>query len=294
MASNPFLQRHLVESKVNKIMSRDLVTVAGGVTIEKASALLQSENIGALLITDPKDMLVGIVTEHDLIVKVALVPEVALSDPISSIMTVPAVTLKGSASIAKAVHVLATEKFRHLPIVHSELFPVGMISVRDIVDYLFKVTTRYPELREQRDVHGKVNQFFSLPVTELRPASAPTLTDTSTVEQAFSSLAASHLGAVLLVNSSGMLQSIFTERDFSLKMKDCGKRILSEKIRDYSTASPQVLKSADNVATAFELLSARGLRHLPVLDKHGKPTGLLNATHMLSGLADRIVSDLNQ
>lgn len=56
-----------IAHRVDEVMSRDVVTVAPGTLAREAAALLIGRKIGALPVLDDELMLVGVVTETDLL-----------------------------------------------------------------------------------------------------------------------------------------------------------------------------------------------------------------------------------
>ena len=47
-------------------------------------------------------------------------------------------TLKGDAIIAQALHLMSLHHFRHVPLVDDANKPIGMISFRDVVEFIHK------------------------------------------------------------------------------------------------------------------------------------------------------------
>ena len=80
--------------------------------------------------------LVGIFTERDALLKLGT-EAAALGDrPVSEFMTAHPQTLRLDAKIAFAVQRMDLGGFRHVPVVSKTNEPLGVISVRDILDYL--------------------------------------------------------------------------------------------------------------------------------------------------------------
>lgn len=75
-------------------------------------------------------------------------------------------------------------------------------------------------------------------------------------------------------NSDGCrLEGIFTERDALRWMAAGGD--LHTNIRISMTRTPVVLPATATVGAAIDLMSQRGLRHLPIVDEQGTPQGVV-------------------
>jgi CBS domain-containing protein len=85
--------------------------------------------------------LVGIFTERDVLTKVVFRHDGPLT-PLESVMTPNPETLEAGATINYALNMMSVGGYRHIPIVDRDHKPVGVLSVRDIVDFLVQL---YPE-----------------------------------------------------------------------------------------------------------------------------------------------------
>ncbi|MDZ4785514.1 MAG: CBS domain-containing protein [bacterium] len=99
-------------------------------------SLLRKYSIGSVLVIDKTEKLVGIFTERDCLLKV-INTDIDLGNTIiSQVMTKDPQTQKFDGTIAFALNLMSLGGFRHIPIVDEDHVPVGMISVKDVVDYL--------------------------------------------------------------------------------------------------------------------------------------------------------------
>ena len=105
-------------------------------SLDSVCKLLQSNKMGCVLIVDQANTLIGIFSERDYILKIYGSDPAVHSKPISEYMTTEPVSAGPVTTIAFALNLMSHGGFRHLPIVDDENKPVGMISVKDVVDYL--------------------------------------------------------------------------------------------------------------------------------------------------------------
>jgi CBS domain-containing protein len=106
-----------------------------GTSVADVVRQMQDHHIGCVLIVEG-GKLSGIFTERDLLGEVfgsKLDPETTSVD---RFMTVNPEALKPSDSIVFALNKMSLGGFRHIPLIDDEVRPVGVISVKDIVDYI--------------------------------------------------------------------------------------------------------------------------------------------------------------
>jgi len=105
-------------------------------TIEEAIQILQENGIGCALATDDANRLAGIFTERDIVQKWLFSGVEAHQTKIVDIMTAEPATLSIDATIASALYVMSKGGFRHIPIVGPDQAPAGIISVKDVMDFI--------------------------------------------------------------------------------------------------------------------------------------------------------------
>lgn len=122
-------------------------------------------------------------------------------------------------------------------------------------------------------------------VKDLRPKSAVTLLETSTVREAVDALQREMAGCAILCDQDGLAVGIFTERDVI-------RRVIGEKVdpdspmKTVMSTDLATVKLSDPITTAINLLHNRGLRHLPVIDDHGRPTGVVSVKRVMEYLVE--------
>jgi 2-oxoglutarate ferredoxin oxidoreductase subunit beta len=112
------------------------ITIDGEASLAKAIRQMNAHNIGCLLVTDGSDRLIGILTEADLLMRVAGLVDDLAAAKVMDYMTADPVALTADLPIAHALHVMSLHGFRHLPLVDDEKRPEGIISFRDVVRYI--------------------------------------------------------------------------------------------------------------------------------------------------------------
>ena len=103
--------------------------------IHDAVTLLQTENVGSVVITDGLKVL-GIFTERDFLIKFALKPLDPKKEPISSFMTKNPICVQRQATIGQVLVSMGTGKFRHIIVTDNYQNVESVLSMKDLVAYL--------------------------------------------------------------------------------------------------------------------------------------------------------------
>ena len=120
---------------VARLMSSGVKTVEPDTLVEDAAQLMQTHEIGSLVVTDDDNRLVGILTTTD------FVDIVAKSKPkadttVERYMSTDVVTTTAQASIRDVADTIIEHGFHHVPVVDDEEGVIGMISTTDLAAYI--------------------------------------------------------------------------------------------------------------------------------------------------------------
>lgn len=113
--------------------SSDIIACDCTAPVSEVVQTLASKRIGALPVLR-EGRVVGIVSERDVIYRLADRGKECLDVPVEEIMTSPAITVEPATTIDEALGMMTRRRFRHFPVVENgEL--VGFISIGDLVKY---------------------------------------------------------------------------------------------------------------------------------------------------------------
>jgi CBS domain-containing protein len=107
-------------------------TVRTNAKIIEAVNLLNKNNIGALVVLDENDAVVGILSERDVVRHLPDDPYAMLERPVSDCMSVGVITATRDTSIDMLMERMTKFRIRHLPIVEDGRL-MGIVSIGDIV-----------------------------------------------------------------------------------------------------------------------------------------------------------------
>ena len=117
------------------------VTVYPSDPLETAIHHIRVRAIGSVLVCDERGALVGVLTERDLLRKVACKVRDLRSESVGDYMTRDPVSLSPRDMIGDGFHAMAVHSFTHLPLVAESGRPVGIASFRDLAEYLETTVT---------------------------------------------------------------------------------------------------------------------------------------------------------
>ncbi len=117
-------------------------------TVMQAAAIMGENQIGALLVVDDQDHLVGILSERDVIAKVVSRSQDPKATPVEEIMTAEPITCDPAMPLTEVQHIMAHHRIRHLPIVDQGK-PVGMLSSRDVLSAQFDAMKEFAQQHTQ-------------------------------------------------------------------------------------------------------------------------------------------------
>jgi CBS domain-containing protein len=126
------LDRQMLQEPIRRLEPRAPLAVPPSAPLAEAVRLMREHRVGCLLVVEG-EQLVGIVTERDFLLKLDR-PD--LERPIAELMTPDPEVLTPDDPIVYALNKMSVGGFRHVPLVDAARRPVGVVSVKDIVDYL--------------------------------------------------------------------------------------------------------------------------------------------------------------
>ncbi|MHB8421067.1 MAG: CBS domain-containing protein [Myxococcales bacterium] len=129
----------ILTEPIQRLLKGPAVTVPLTATLQEAVRTLQEKHIGCVLVVGADGRLAGIFTERDLLAKVAGRPVDLAKARVADHMTARPETQRAGDKVAWALNKMHQGGFRHVPIVDAGGKPVGLLSVKDIVDFIVEL-----------------------------------------------------------------------------------------------------------------------------------------------------------
>jgi len=95
------------------------------------------------------------------------------------------------------------------------------------------------------------------------------------------SLPGRRTGATMLVDDDGRLSGIFTDSDLARLFENHRDGELDNPVRTVMTANPSTVRIGSMMSDAVELMAAKKISELPVVDERGNPLGLVDVTDVV-------------
>ena len=116
------------------VPSEKFITVERDTALQTAAQLMRDRRISSLFVTKGTEI-IGILTDTDMVRRVAATGVDPLTTTAEQIMSAPIVTVEGDKTVLDASDLMAHKHIRHLGVTQDGTL-VGMISVRDILLFL--------------------------------------------------------------------------------------------------------------------------------------------------------------
>jgi CBS domain-containing protein len=131
------------------LSQKHVLSLGPHASVWEAACAMTRANCGSILIMEPPDKLLGILTERDLMTRVvarALDPK---KTPASEVMTAHPICVAPETKVSDAVLIMLERGFRHLPIVGPDRKILGVFSVRDALPREIGTALSQAEFNEQ-------------------------------------------------------------------------------------------------------------------------------------------------
>jgi CBS-domain-containing membrane protein len=319
-AGAPF-REGLPDVRVADVMRREVISVHRDGPLSQVIELLLEKGFTALPVVDEQRLVVGIVTDSDLLTRGGMNVTISLqraADPdfvrelrdsldnpnrkVSDVMTAAVVTIAPEASLGRAARVMVDKKLKRLPVVDKVGKLVGILGRLDILNTLAMV--HLPEWHPAAHLIGR-----QATVGEVMTREVPTVHESATVEEIFELLVSSAHKRVVVVDEKSRVVGIVADSDlisrvsrenwpgvmqiFISKMpigklsSDVRKhlqRLRARSAKEFMT--PDVITVMDKmpVASALALSAEKRVKRLPVVNADRELVGIVGRTEMMRAL----------
>ncbi len=122
---------------------------------------------------------------------------------------------------------------------------------------------------------SKSPDHLAAKVRDFMEAPPKVISDEATIDSAAGTMWDLNIGSVIVVDKEGKMAGIITERDILFAVT---KSLVGKEIPATSIMSKTSLMATPNegIVTAVDRMIKGGVRHLPVIDKGGKPLGMVS------------------
>ena len=112
----------------------NIISIEPTADLAAAAKLLSTHSIGALVVLDADERLVGILSERDIVRTMADGGSAVLQRPVAQVMTRNISTCDVNESISSVMDRMTKGKFRHMPVLDKERL-AGLVSIGDTLKW---------------------------------------------------------------------------------------------------------------------------------------------------------------
>ncbi|MGC8202669.1 CBS domain-containing protein [Aliiroseovarius sp. PTFE2010] len=109
-----------------------IITIRPQQTLHEAVVSLRDHRIGALVVTDANGGLMGILSERDIVRKLAETPGQTLPHKVEDVMTSRVETCTADEPLVTVMRRMTEGRFRHMPVVDGPSL-IGILTIGDVV-----------------------------------------------------------------------------------------------------------------------------------------------------------------
>ena len=124
------------KSTVSEVMHKGVLMLKKSETVLSSAKFLKEHNIGAIGVSDENDNLIGMFSERDVLNRVVAMELDPSATSLDSVMTKEVITVPETQSVDEALVLMNDNKIRHLPVVDKNGKLVGMLGLRDLMQFV--------------------------------------------------------------------------------------------------------------------------------------------------------------
>ena len=137
-AEPTYISAKVFQGKIKTLDLKSILTVDEKSTLSDAVKIMQDNKIGSLVVVNKEGKVAGILTERDFLNKVLGKIKNWEKEPVSTAMTADPFCLQSDDMIAHVMHNMHIGGYRHIPIVDDNGKPSLVVSVKDVVSFIFE------------------------------------------------------------------------------------------------------------------------------------------------------------
>lgn len=126
----------LTDEPLSVLARREPVSVPPGTSLAECLRAIQRTGTGdSVFVCDEDGSLVGVLTERDIFARL-VTAQVDVSQPVESLMTTDPKTLRADQTVAEAIDLMQTGRYRNVPLIEDGGRMIGVVRQNDIIRFL--------------------------------------------------------------------------------------------------------------------------------------------------------------
>lgn len=247
------------------VMSKDVTTISPDETVVSAAKRMSENNISCVIVVDNATV-AGILTETDLLKRVAAKDKDFDKMPVAQIMSCPVVSISPDLPVLAASKIAEAKHIKRLPILDGDQL-VGIITQTDLI----RVLTSYGMWSD---------------VVEIMNTDVVSIQGSATVTEAAEAMASCKISCIVVVES-GDVVGVFTEKDILKKVVALQKDPAQIKVEEVMSSPVMSITSDYSVFSAAKAMQKMHIRRLVVLEGK-KLCGIVTQTNIFMAIKDKL------
>ncbi|UCE01535.1 MAG: CBS domain-containing protein [Candidatus Latescibacterota bacterium] len=129
-------------------------------------------------------------------------------------------------------------------------------------------------------------EVLRVPLKSVDAAQAPTLPRGASVADAVKLIQQPGNSCVVVTGEDGKLVGLITERDLCTRVITTGLDLDKATVDDVMTTEPMTLRNDQPLTHALAQMDVGGYRHVPLVDKEGRPAGVITARRVINYIVE--------
>ena len=134
---------------VLELCDAEAAAVSVEASVADAIRLMLERHVGAVGVVDSEGRVVGIFTERDVLRKLALSGRSPEATPVRDLMTTPVEMATLATGPGEALAIMVERHFRHLPVIDNDSKLLGILSIRNLLQWRVDDLTQELDSLEQ-------------------------------------------------------------------------------------------------------------------------------------------------
>ncbi len=304
---------------VRAIMSPDPVAVRTDTPIPQLVDLAIREGVRTLPVLDEHGIVVGIVTDNDLLRRGGLAMRLGLMTGLApseraellrgsqnhvagDIMTAPPVTLLHTATLGNAVDVMTDHDLKRVPVVDRQGHLMGMLTRSDLLREL-----TFSDTAPVWTVEGRETPLnWATPVEQIMTAEVTTVPRTTPVSAVIQAMLNNAQKRIVVVDEAGQAAGIITDGDLLVRahldyrpglltalpavwtrsqpLSELRTDLAAQTAADVMTAPVMTVSASTTARDALRILMEKRIKRLPVVDTNGHVVGLVGRAGLMRAI----------
>ena len=266
------IAEHFRIQQVERLDLSHYCRVASGCSVSATLRKLNESGQNCAFVMQ-QSRLVGIFTDRDVLRKVVDAPDV-WDDPIDSVMTRTPRTVASNSAAMDALHLMNSHRFRNVPVIGDDDVAVGNLthfSLMQLADTLLRNEAA------QEDSEPSVQHSLSfVNLSGLMSDKPITVTPEATIAEGIDTMRSEDIGALIVIDTTGRIAGIFSERDVLTKIACRLEKLDSETVGDHMSKDVIKLSPRDSIASALHQMAQHRIRRVPLVSVTLQPTGVIS------------------